>query len=225
MNGGSNDAQIAASQQTSGRLHLLWTGIDPGSGEVDCGKLVYCSAGGTGRFTPLAGPQFTRANAAPFPACCDADRDGLGSLIQGGPGAIGTPGGFAMSMYHGATPDQIHTGDVLVQRATVNGTAQESASSVGFVYSTFPVVAAYNDGQGNASTFSYPRPAAAPQSPVRAGPTGDIVLRLTLWRPSGRASRASPARASGWTSATSPTCSTQKAATAPRAASRAGIRT
>ena len=86
-----------------------------------------------------------------------------------------------MAIYHGATSDQIHAGDVLIARGTVDGTAQESASTVGFVYSTYPVVAAYSDGQGNASTFAYPH--TLPPSPVRAGPNGDVVLRLTLWRP------------------------------------------
>ena len=182
-NAGSTAAQIAAGQQHAGHLNVSWTGFDPGTAELDCGSLVYCSAAGTGRFTPNAGAQFTRADAAPFPECCDADHDGLGTLTQGGPGALGVPGGGTMAMYHGATSDQIHAGDVLIARGTVNGTPIESASSVGFVYATFPVVAAYDDGQGNSATLTYPRDPAAAQSPVRAGPDGDVVLRLTLWRP------------------------------------------
>lgn len=183
VNSGSTAAQIATGQQHAGHLNVSWTGFDPGTAELDCGTLVYCTAGGTGRFTPNAGQQYTRANAAPFPECCDADHDGLGTLTQGGPGAIGLPGGGTMAMYHGATSDQIHTGDVVVARGTVNGIATESASSIGFVYATFPVVAAYDDGQGDSATLAYPRDPSAAQSPVRAGPTGDVVLRLTLWRP------------------------------------------
>ena len=182
-NAGSTLAQIAAGQQHAGHLNVSWAGFDPGTAELDCGSLVYCKAAGTGRFTPNAGSQFTRANAAPFPECCDADHDGLGTLTQGGPGALGVPGGGTMAMYHGATSDQIHAGDVLIARGTVNGTPVESASSVGFVYATFPVVAAYDDGQGNSATITYPRDPAAAKSPVRAGPGGDVVLRLTLWRP------------------------------------------
>ena len=182
-NGGSTAAQIATGQQHAGHLNVSWTGFDPGTAELDCGSLVYCKAAGTGRFTPNAGPQITRADAAPFPECCDADHDGLGTLTPGGPGALGVPGGGTMAMYHGATSDQIHAGDVVIARGTVNGTPIESASSVGFVYATFPVVAAYSDGQGNSATFTYPRNPAAAQSPVRAGPNGDVVLRLTLWRP------------------------------------------
>lgn len=181
VNGGSTDEQVAASQRDNGHLNLEWIGIDAGSGELDCGKLTYCSAGGTGRFTPS--PLLSRQVAAPFPECCDADRDGLGTLTQGGPGAMAQPGGGAMATYHGATSDQIRAGDVLIERGTVNGTPQESASTLGFVYATFPVVAAYSDGQGNAATLSYPRSDALPALPVRAGPNGDVVLRLTLWRP------------------------------------------
>jgi hypothetical protein len=182
-NSGSTAAQIATGQQHAGHLNLSWTGFDPGTAELDCGTLVYCTAGGTGRFTPNAGRQFTRADAAPFPECCDADHDGLGTLTPGGPGATGVPGGGTMAMYHGATSDQLHTGDVVIARGTVNGTVTESASSIGFVYATFPVVAAFDDGQGHSATFTYPRDPAAAQSPVRTGPDGDVVLRLTLWRP------------------------------------------
>lgn len=182
-NGGSTAAQIAVGQQHAGHLNVSWTGFDPGTAELDCGTLVYCSAGGTGRFTPLAGPQITRADATPFPECCDADRDGLGSLIQGGPGALGVPGGGTMAMYHGATADQLHAGDVVIARGTIGGAPVESATTLGFVYATFPVVAAYDDGQGNRAGFTYPRAPVGAQSPVRAGPNGDLVLRLTLWRP------------------------------------------
>ena len=174
VDGGSTPEQVAAAQQKYGHLNAIWAGIDAGSGELDCGTLIYCSAGGTGRFSPTAGPPpggFTRSSASPFPECCDSDGDGLGSLIQGGPGAIGVPGGGAMAIFHGATSDQIRAGDLLIARGTFNGEPVESPASVGFVFSTFPVLAAYSDGQGDSSTFSYsPGAQSGPPPPVRRRP-------------------------------------------------------
>ncbi len=51
------------------------------------------------------------------------------------------------------------------------------------------MVAAYDDGQGNSGTFDYPPPTPCPMrptgcfEPVRVGPDGDLVLKLTFWRP------------------------------------------
>jgi hypothetical protein len=187
VNGGSSDVQVAAAQQEFGRLGLPWIGIDPGSGELDCGTLVYCSARGTGRFqvsgVPGA-PGFDRATAPLFPECCDSDSDGLGSFtatqFPGGP----TWDGGNMTLFHGATDGQISAGDVLILRGTVNGTPVESAKSVGFVFSTHAVIAAYTDGQGNSSAFSYPYTGSP--APVRVGPSGDAVVTLRVWRPQRR---------------------------------------
>jgi len=57
----------------------------------------------------------------------------------------------------------------------------ESASSVGFIFSTVSAPAAYSDGQGNSGAFSYPYTRGP--VPVRAGPSGDVLLTLTFWRP------------------------------------------
>ncbi len=191
VNGGSSEEQIAAAQQNYGGLGILWLGIDPGSGELDCGALIYCSAGGTGRFQASVGPGgFDRTGAPPFPECCDPDEDGLGSLtpIPPPPGAASPfgPDGGGMSLFHGATQDQIRTGDVLIERATVHGSPVESAASVGFVFSTMPALATYSDGQGNSSSFSYPLASCGEglcALPVRAGPNGDAIVTLTFWRP------------------------------------------
>ena len=97
-------------------------------------------------------------------------------------------GASLMAISHGATPEQIKAGDILIERGTANGEPQESASSVGFIFATHPVLAAYDDGQGDSATFSYPRPEACritPGScaaPVRAGPNG-LVVKMTFWRP------------------------------------------
>lgn len=194
VNGGSTDEQIAAAQRAHGSLDITWIGIDQGSGELDCGTLTYCSAGGTGRYRPTAGSLL--AGTTPFPACCDTDNDRLGSLTPSTrPGAVpgeGPPDMHLMSLLPGASSDEIRAGDVLIERGTIAGTPMQSAASVGFVFATFPVVAGYDDGQGDAAELTYPRPTDCPPGveacplPVRAGPAGDIVLKLTFWRPQRR---------------------------------------
>ena len=181
VNGGSSDQQIAAAQLSSERLGLLWGGVDPGSAEVDCGTLVYCSAGGTGRYLATGFTPFT--DALPFPACCDPDGDGLGSLLDTPPSAAASDF-HGMGLFAGASADQLGAGDVLIERATSGGAPVELVSSVGFVFSTYPVFAAYDDGQGDSETFSYPN--AQGPIPVRAGPSGDVVVKLTFWRPQRR---------------------------------------
>jgi len=181
INGGSSDQQIAAAQQEREWIGLLWGGVDPGSAEVDCGTLVYCSAGGTGRYLATGVTPF--ADALPFPACCDPDGDGRGSLLDTQPSAAASDF-HGMLLYVGAPAGQIGAGDVLIERATSGGTPVELVSTMGFVFSTYPVLAAYDDGQGDSETFSYPN-ANAPL-PVRAGPSGDVVVKLTFWRPQRR---------------------------------------
>ena len=180
--GGSTDEQLAAAQRRVGILELLWTGLDDGSAEIDCGTLPYCTPGGTGAFglnsVPPAG---SRDNVQPFPAAFDADGDGFGSLVPGGPKPVVTTG-QTMGIYHGATADEIQAGDVLIARGTVAGVPAESASSVSFVFASFPVVASYDDGQGDSGSFTYPLAENA-QAPVRADANGNIRLRLSLWRP------------------------------------------
>ena len=189
VNGGSSDQQIAAAQQDREWVALLWGGVDPGSAEVDCGTLVYCSAGGTGRYLATGFTPF--ADALPFPACCDPDGDGLGSLLDTGSSAAASDF-HGMILYVGAPADQIGAGDVLIERATSGGTPVELVSTMGFVFSTYPVLAAYDDGQGDSETFSYPN-ANAP-IPVRAGPSGDVVLKLTFWRPQRRRIEGEPGK-------------------------------
>lgn len=194
VNGGSTDAEVAATQASNGRIGLGWLSIDPGTGELNCGTLVYCSAGGTGRLDTGSAP---RSQSPPFPECCDPDADGLGTLtvLPPAPGFTGfvseEMGG--MSLYHGATQDQIRAGDVLIVRGLSHGTVQEAATSVGFVFSTLPALAAYGDGQGDSAQFTYPAqcpsgpvPNVFCPQPVRAGPGGDVTLTLTLWRPQRR---------------------------------------
>ena len=184
VNGGSTEGQIAAAQATWGMLGTFMIGIDPGSGELDCGGLTYCSPGGTGRLfdRDILSPH--RFDHPPFPECCDLDGDGFGSLED----SAELDGSGGNAIFHGATVDQIGTGDVLILRATVDGVETESATTVGFAFSTPAVFAAYDDGQGNSATFSYP-PSCTFETdpdcvePVRAGSNGDVVLTMSAWRP------------------------------------------
>jgi hypothetical protein len=184
VNGGSTDAQIDAVLPRLGLLGVHFSGIDAGSGELDCGVLVYCSPGGTGRLSVDEGTSV--ANSPAFPECCDADEDGLGTLVrQGAASADATHG--PMFLFPGATTDQIRAGDVLIEHAKVNGTTTDSTASVGLVFSTMPVLASYDDGHGNAAAFSYGPGTGRPGSfsnpaPVSSGQDG-IKLALKLWRP------------------------------------------
>ncbi len=188
VDGGSSDEQIAADQRSYGQMAVLWGGVDPGSAELDCGTLVYCSAGGTGKyltgqFHPTGPSAVPVPDSVPFPACCDADSDGLGSLID-------TPPSDAAHDFHGmtlgtgATDEEMRAGDVLIERATRDGVPLQLVSSLGFVFSTYPALASYDDGQGDSGAFTYPR--QSQPLPVRAGPNGDVVLRLAFWRPQRR---------------------------------------
>lgn len=195
---GSTDEQIAAAEQNNLMLGIMWMGVDPGSAELDCGALIYCRAGGTGRFErgqwahPDYNPNDPRASAPAFPECCDADHDGFGSFTVSNSGGPTVAGLDRMELYPGATADQIRAGDVLIERATINGAPMQSASTMGYVFSTFPVIASYDDGQGDTTAFSYPLPAESrcgPQSPlscpqpVRARADGHVVLDLRFSRP------------------------------------------
>jgi hypothetical protein len=141
------------------------------SRELDCGGLVYCSTGGTGRVGVGGfGPE--------FPECCDSDGDSFGT-IDGPPGNA-----HFFFLSHRTTSAQIRTGDVLIERVTTGGVETQFPATLQGVIATVPALVSYSDGQGNATTIAYPtvhRP-----YPVKAGPGGDVVVSLTLWRPQRR---------------------------------------
>ena len=68
----------------------------------------------------------------------------------------------------------------------IDGVKNDFAAALGYVFSTFPVIASYDDGQGSSGSFSYPRPGNAPPAPVHADPSGDVSLNLQVWRPQRR---------------------------------------
>ena len=187
VNAGSTDQEIedglanTAGEHSGGRL-----AIEPVSGdapaELDCGGtdgLVYCSPGGTGRAFQ-AGVEFSQWPR--FPDEFDSDGDGFGTLD-----------GVVIS--HGATSDQIRTGDVLVQRVLQGGTENLFTATIQYIFVTGPALVSWRDTAGNSGKVSYP--ASTDPMTVAPGSDGDIVLTLTLWRPQRKRIPADPAPGPG----------------------------
>ena len=171
---GMNDARIEAALPSYGLLGVR----GEESAELDCGGpqgganpgLVYCTPGGTGRVNDENRP------SDPYPECCDEDGNGFGSFT-------GIVGG---SIFHGANSDQIKSGDVLIQRiARPDGSEEQLAATVQYVFGTNPALVSYDDGQGNSQTLDYSAPLDF-EFPVEAGPSGDVIVELTFWRPQRR---------------------------------------
>ncbi len=198
-----SDAQI---DQALSKYEWLALGILPGSPELDCGGepdpnnpqgwiggLSYCRRGGTGVEMGL-GPAQTWQ---PFPACCDPNGDGFGTLFNNSPNP--PPGAF---FFHpNATSSQIGTGDVLIQRVTSNGVSTDTPAMLPYIFATVPALVSYDDGQGDKVTVNYPVAQHGPGTlgnplPVAAGPNGEVVLKLTLWRPQ---RRSIPPEQGAWT--------------------------
>jgi hypothetical protein len=177
------------------------------------GGLVYCTRGGTGTASagatgapPFPGPLCPAAD----PLCFDPDGDGFGALDPSRePLACGGGCPNTFFLLHGAGSDQIGSGDELIEHVAT-GVPEDKCPSprpacvsftttLQFVFVTVPALVSYSDGAGNPATVSYPVarcppsgcPAGGPETlvypfPVAAGPSGDVVLRLTFWRPQRR---------------------------------------
>jgi hypothetical protein len=202
--GAVTDAQIDRVLST---YEWLAIGILPGSPELDCGGapdpnnpqgwiggLSYCTRGGTGQAL-VAGSM--PATFDPFPACCDPDGNGLGTLSNNSP----NPPPGALFLYPHATTSQIGTGDVLIQRVTSNGVSTDTPTMLPYIFATAPALVSYDDGQGNTATINYPVSTHGPGTPgnafpVAAAPNGDVALKLTFWRPQ---RRSIPPEAGTWT--------------------------
>jgi hypothetical protein len=193
VNAGSTDSQIAGVLPELG--YLLMSAPEGYSAELDCGGtrnpspppplvggLSYCSYGGTGRvgFPP---PRDV------FPECCDADRDGYGTLepIERGPDFTN------FKLGHHATAAQIGTGDTLILRLTRDGHETQLTDTQQFIFATTPALASYVDEAGTRTVVSYPVQAGDPGTsgngfPVSDGPDADsdVEVSVTLWRPQRR---------------------------------------
>jgi hypothetical protein len=202
--GAVTDAQIDRVLST---YEWLAVGILPGSPELDCGGapdpnnpqgwiggLSYCTRGGTGEAI-VAGSM--PATFDPFPACCDPDGNGFGTLSNNSP----NPPPGALFLYPHATSSQIGTGDVLIQRVTSNGVSTDTPTMLPYIFATVPALVSYDDGQGNTATVNYPVSTHGPGTPgnafpVAAGANGDVALKLTFWRPQ---RRSIPPEPGAWT--------------------------
>lgn len=146
--------------------------------ELDCGGLIYCRAGGTGR---TAEPY---PNGQAFPACCDPDGDGYGSIFRG------STGDFQLRTH--ANADEIGSGDTMIERITSGDATSELPGVLNFIFNTTPALIAWDDGAGNSGQVNYPIEPFAPGLPenpieVAAGPSGDVIVTMTFWRPQRRA--------------------------------------
>jgi hypothetical protein len=214
-NAGSTSAEINGALRGSGSLLITHAGLGfldalpnlPGTlPELDCAAdpqavpprpgLSYCSAGGTGRLDPDP-LDATKSDAVdPFPACCDPDGNGLGSLsldtTTTGPFPV-----YSRWLRHGATSAQIHTGDILITRLRTRlGGEKEFPGVLTYVFATVPTLASYSDEAGNSGSIAYP---VAPGGPGTIPPSGgdpngllvtdgpdadsDVEVTFNFWRP------------------------------------------
>lgn len=131
-----------------------------------------------------------------FPECCDLDNDGFGTLVPP-PNPAPNSGSGAMSLAHGATADQIKTGQQVIKRINDASGVELGAftTTLQYVFATVPALASYHDTANptpTAATLSYPYPEVAVEFPVASGPDGDVVVTLTFWRPQRRRIAADP---------------------------------
>jgi hypothetical protein len=208
------DADIERTFQGSGSLLLGGLDIpaDPDTDvELDCGGqpdpddpdgwtggLAYCTRGGTGtlsgelNFIPPGAGVGDR-----YPECCDADGNGMGTLVRRDYGANMRVAG--VGLLHGARTDEVSAGDLLLVRFTEDGAPREFSGTLPFVYATVPVLASYSDAASNCAQasgargdcpthFSYPIGPDGPGTqgnpfPIVAGPDGHLSVTLTIWPP------------------------------------------
>ena len=162
------DAQIDAAMASAQTLAIQ---VAPGSVELDCGGLSYCSLGGTG--TALEG-------ARPFPAAFDGDGDGFGLL------AAGPTGDFQLRT--GAKAADIGSGDAFVQRITSDGAETQLPGILNYAFSTTPALTSWRSGDASGS-ITYPAAVGTPGTPGNAIPVagaGDAIVSMTFWRPQRR---------------------------------------
>jgi hypothetical protein len=201
----ANAAGLSEDQIQSGLRGALVLQIqadnDLGPVELNCGALIYCSRGGTGRHD-LHLPNGLTLNPEPFPECCDPDGDGFGSLLYGSDFDVGRDPGAAPGLFlqPRASADQIRGGDLLIGLAEVPpwskdtpgklepyaGQEVEVPFTMRTIFATPPALASYTDELGATHAVSYPYSNAA--LPVVDGPDpdSDVSVELSFWRPQRR---------------------------------------
>ena len=189
--------------------------------ELDCGGdkqvppraegLKYCTSGGTGRVNKsLLGDTFPLA----FPDCCDSNpANGFGELrplelAREDPGSACFRRCVHARLSHGASTDEVGTGDILNWRIREDDVLTEFPTALPDVFATVPAVTSYDDDGpgGNPPTrISYPipqpyvgsdppfnEPSEPPYHGFPVAPCandvppcvkGDVVLTFEFWPP------------------------------------------
>jgi hypothetical protein len=141
----------------------------------------------------MVAPATLNGSESPFPGCCDPDGNGFGNIV--GPGAPpignGPSNGREFSLNPHATAQQIGSGDTIVVRQTNAGVLTQTPTAIDFVFGTVPALSHYDDGQGDSGDVVYPASASTPGSStnplaVAAGPSGDVLVTMSFWRPQRR---------------------------------------
>jgi len=87
---------------------------------------------------------------------------------------------------------QVGSGDVITENVTRGATTIQTATTLDFVFVTVPALSSYADTAGHSGAITYPEPLAGPGSAfgtatdpieVAPGPSGDVVVTLTFFRP------------------------------------------
>jgi hypothetical protein len=194
------EADIDNALRGEGKLSIGDSGKQYVSGELDCGGLAYCSAGGTGMREQPGGNSVVPLNPVPFPSCCDSDGNGLGAFDITGAGALN------LFLDPHASSDQIRTGDVFIARGTCTApcgpegsTSIELAGSLASVFATVPAIASYTDELDVTHEVPYPLAPSNSGFPSTGAtgaeialvdgpdPDSDVAVKLTFWRPQRRA--------------------------------------
>ncbi|MEA2393428.1 MAG: hypothetical protein QOJ82_1319 [Solirubrobacteraceae bacterium] len=180
--GSVTDAMIDEAVSRNATLAMQVPQAD--SVELDCGGLVYCSKGGTGRVL----------QAGAFPDAYDDDNDGFGTLTRG------ATGDFQLGV--GATAAQIGSGDAFIEHVTTGSTVTQLPGVLNYVFSTTPSLVRWADGSGAAGEIPaarFPQMPGSSQAPLTLTPAGDgrIVATLTFWRPQRKAIEGS-GEGTGW---------------------------
>jgi hypothetical protein len=161
----------------AGNLSVVFLNVADNT-RLDCGRLVYCSGGGTGMIEPGAvGPGFV---GDPFPACCTPDARGFGLM------RLTKDREFRLRP--NATSAQVGSGDTFLLRQGSGENATEKPESLNFVFNTTPAVQSWRDGAGSSGTITYPAAIDAlgtGRNPIAISKNaaGDYVATFTLWRP------------------------------------------
>jgi hypothetical protein len=121
----------------------------------------------------------------PFPSCCTAGGDGMGTL-RGGPLNV-VPDGREFSLDPHAVSTKIGTGDLMTLLVTKDGVTTLQPLPLEFVFNTVPAIKSFDGGTG-VKTIDYAAGAGAYGTrnnpmPVTAVGGGDIKVQLTWWRP------------------------------------------